>query len=74
MGDMVSAALLAEAEALAPADRLDLIERMWASLTDDPLVEGQFQAMAERARYLRDHPGEAIPWEQFEADLDRDLT
>jgi putative addiction module component (TIGR02574 family) len=71
---MVNAALLAEAEAMSPADRLELIERVWASLTDDPMVEGQFEAMAERARYLRDHPGEAIPWDEFEADLDRDFA
>jgi putative addiction module component (TIGR02574 family) len=74
MGATVNAALLAEAEALSPADRLDLIEKMWASLADDPPVEGQFQAMAERACYWRAHPGQAIPWEQFETDLNRDFA
>jgi putative addiction module component (TIGR02574 family) len=56
---------------LTPEERLDLIERLWDSLSDDdvPLTEPQRQELEHRLDALDREGPVGVPWEQVLADM-----
>ena len=68
---MVAKNLINDVLALPPADRLELVQRLWDSLLDDPdslpLTEAQKKELDRRYEdYLR-NPDEGSTWEEVEA-------
>lgn len=68
---MVAKNLINDVLALPPADRLELVQRLWDSLLDDPdslpLTEAQKKELDKRYEdYLR-NPDEGSTWEEVEA-------
>ena len=53
-------------DALSPDERLDLIERLWDSLSDAdvPLTHAQRQELNRRLDRLEDEGPVGVPWEQ----------
>lgn len=68
---MVNPGLLKEATHLAPADRLELIGALWDSLSPDdlPVTDAERAMIDDRLVDLADHPADARPWSEVEADL-----
>ena len=62
---MTFEALLNEASALEPDERLRLIDALWDGMPDTesaaPLLDWQVTLLAERMRDLRENPGEGSP-------------
>jgi putative addiction module component (TIGR02574 family) len=61
---------------LTPAERIELIEQLWASFLDDPTA---LPVTAEQSKELRrrlaEHekdPGAARPWSEVRAELERE--
>jgi putative addiction module component (TIGR02574 family) len=70
IASMVSSALLAEAIALAPEERLELISTLWDSL-DEPSVppaDDELAIATARLKEFRDHPTDVVPVEQVFAE------
>src|SRR5438105_10731042 len=69
---MTSERIISEALTLPPADRLDVIERLWDSLTAIPealeLTDPQRQELERRISEMDANPGVGIPWEQVKAE------
>ena len=68
---MVAKNLINDVLALPPSDRLELVQRLWDSLLDDPdslpLTEAQKKELDRRYEdYLR-NPDEGSTWEEVEA-------
>ena len=57
-----------DVDALTPAERLQLIEKLWDSLDerDVPLTEEQQAELARRVADLEKNPGDQMPWEEAE--------
>lgn len=60
--------------ALPVAEKLDIIEQLWDSLTaadkdELPLTEWQRQELDRRIDHLDEHPDETIPWEDVKRQL-----
>ena len=58
------------ARSLEAKDRRILAEELLRTLQDEPISEDVLDLVQERAEYIRQHPEEAIPWEEFEVELD----
>lgn len=65
---------------LTVAERLDLIDRLWASIEEEcgppPNSLAPEELMAELERRLENHhrdPSAAVPWEDVLADLDKEI-
>ena len=65
---------------LTVAERLDLIDRLWASIEDEcgpqPNSLAPDELMAELERRLEDHrrdPSAVVPWEDVLADFDKEI-
>jgi putative addiction module component (TIGR02574 family) len=58
---------------LSPQERLDLIARLWDSLTDDetPLPPAQRDELERRLATLDQDRAHAVAWETLKADLER---
>ena len=63
--------LLDEARRLSPADRLELIDALWQSLSpeDVPVTSNERRLLDERLRDLAEHPDAERPWEAVRADM-----
>ena len=58
------------ARSLEAEDRRTLAEEMLRTLHDDePISEEILDLVQKRAEYIQQHPEEAIPWEEFEVEL-----
>jgi putative addiction module component (TIGR02574 family) len=59
-------------EELTPEERLELIERLWDSLSDDevPLTDPQRQELDHRLDALDREGPVGIPWEQVRDEMD----
>lgn len=70
---MVAKSLLSDLLALPPEDRLEILERMWASLRDEPgafpLTDEQRQELDRRIQDMDENPGDESAWEEAEARL-----
>jgi putative addiction module component (TIGR02574 family) len=68
---MVTKSLLAEALALAPAERLELLERLWESLQSDPaatpLTDEQRRELDRRDAEMDANPHLGSTWEDVKA-------
>jgi putative addiction module component (TIGR02574 family) len=62
-------------EALKPAERLELLERLWDSLSDDevPLTDAQKAELDRRLEDLDRNPEDSEPWEAVRDRLQRRL-
>ncbi len=60
---------------LSPEERLQLIEELWDSLSDEdvPLTDAQCAELDRRVDYLEKHPDQVIPWEEVQRRLQRCL-
>lgn len=58
-------------EQLSPGERLDLIEKLWDSLSDDdvPLSDAQRQELDHRLDALDREGPVGVPWEQVHRDM-----
>jgi putative addiction module component (TIGR02574 family) len=58
-------------EQLTPAERLDLIERLWDSLSDEdvPITDGQRSELERRLDALDREGPIGVPWEQLRDEL-----
>lgn len=60
-------------ERLSVAERLDLIEKIWDSITatpeEVPVTEAQRQDLQRRLDAYRDNPKAGSPWEEVKARL-----
>ena len=58
------------ARSLEAEDRRILAEEMLRTLHDDePISKEILDLVQKRAEYIQQHPEEAIPWEEFEVEL-----
>jgi putative addiction module component (TIGR02574 family) len=61
---------------LSPAERIELIERLWESFVDDPdTLPLTAEQAAELRRRLAEHerdPDAAKPWSEVRAELERE--
>ena len=68
---MVAKNVVQDARALSPADRLDLIHRLWDSLLDDPdgipLTDEQRAELDRRYEDYLANPDAGETWEEVEA-------
>lgn len=62
-------------EQLTPAERLDLIERLWDSLSDEdvPITAAQRSELEHRLDALDREGPIGVPWEQLRDELDGPL-
>ena len=65
--------LLPLARSLDPADRRILAEELWLSLDDESIDPEVERLVEERVTYIRDHPHDCIPWNEFERMMDKEL-
>lgn len=65
--------LLAEALKLSPSDRLQLIEALWDTLSEEDIpVTGEERALLDaRLADLEANPGDQSPWSEVRARLDQ---
>lgn len=58
-------------ERLSPAERLDLIERLWDSLSEDdvPVTDAQRRELERRLDALDREGPIGVPWEQLRDEL-----
>lgn len=70
---MTSQHIISEALALPPADRLEVIERLWDSLSAATegmeLSESQRRELDRRIAEMDLNPTAGIPWEEVRAEL-----
>jgi len=68
---MVDQALRDRVRQLNPADRLELISEIWASLETDQIevTAAERQLLDERLTDLREAPDAGRPWEDVETEL-----
>jgi len=64
---------------LTPAERIDLAEELWDSLTPEeldaefPLTDEQRTELDRRLADFEQNPGSGVPWEQVRAEIDERL-
>jgi putative addiction module component (TIGR02574 family) len=65
--------LLAEALKLSPGDRLQLIEALWDTLSDEdiPVTPEERALLDERLADLEQNPGAQSPWSEVKARLEQ---
>lgn len=69
----MKADLLAEALKLSPGDRLQLIEALWDTLSEDdiPLTPEERALLDARLADLEANPGDQSPWSEVKARLEQ---
>ena len=65
--------LLAEALKLSPSDRLQLIEALWDTLSEEdiPVTPEERALLDARLAYLEANPGDQSPWSEVKARLEQ---
>lgn len=65
--------LLAEALKLSPADRLELIESLWDTLSEEdlPVTPEERALLDARLADLKANPGDQSPWQDVRARLEQ---
>jgi putative addiction module component (TIGR02574 family) len=70
----VNASFLEAAKALPLAERIELAEALWESITregyEPPLTPSQAAELDRRLEAHRRNPEAAVPWEQIKAELE----
>ena len=69
----MNADLLAEALKLSPGDRLQLIEALWDTLSEEdiPVTAEERALLDERLEDLEKNPGAQSPWPEVKARLEQ---
>ena len=69
----MNADLLAEALKLSPSDRLQLIEALWDTLSEEdiPVTPEERTLLDERLADLEKNPGAQSPWPEVKARLEQ---
>jgi putative addiction module component (TIGR02574 family) len=70
---MMDESLLAKVSSLSPADRLELIGRVWDTLSphDLPVTESERTLLDARLADMETHPDDQSPWPGVKARLER---
>jgi putative addiction module component (TIGR02574 family) len=65
--------VLAEALKLSPSDRLQLIEELWDTLSEEdiPITPGERALLDARLADLEANPGDQSPWSEVKARLEQ---
>ena len=69
---MIDESLLAKVSSLSPADRLDLIGRLWDTLSPDdiPVTAAERSQLDARLADMEAHPDDQRPWPDVKARLE----
>jgi len=72
---MVSTALISQVRHLSVADRLELIEAVWETLSPDdaPVTEEEKALLDSRLMDVRENPEDQSPWSEVRERLRRQL-
>jgi putative addiction module component (TIGR02574 family) len=70
---MIDESLLAKVSSLSPADRLELIRKVWDTLSaeDIQVTEAERQMLDVRLADMEKHPDAQSPWPEVKARLER---
>jgi putative addiction module component (TIGR02574 family) len=70
---MIDESLLDKVSSLSPADRLELIGKVWDTLTPDdiPITAAKRALLDERLADMEAHPHDQSPWPEVKARLER---
>ena len=70
---MIDESLLARVSSLSPADRLELIGKVWdtLSLEDLPVTDAERALLDARLADMETHPEDQSPWPEVKARLER---
>ena len=70
---MIDESLLAKVSGLSPADRLELIGKVWDKLSpaDVPVTDGERALLDARLADMEAHPDDQSPWPEVKARLGR---
>ena len=70
---MIDESLLAKVSNLSPSDRLELISRVWDTLSPDdiPITEAERALLDARLADMEAHPEDQSPWPEVKARLER---
>ena len=70
---MIDESLLSKVTSLSPADRLELISKVWDTLsTDDlPVTEAERALLDAPLADMKTHPEDQSPWSEVKARLER---
>ncbi|HJZ82288.1 MAG TPA: addiction module protein [Pyrinomonadaceae bacterium] len=70
---MIDESLLAKVSSLSPADRLELIRKLWDSLSldDIPVTAAERALLDARLADMEANPDDQSPWAEVQARLER---
>ena len=70
---MIEESLLAKVSSLSPADRLELIGKVWDTLSPDdlPVTDGERALLDARLADMERNPDDQSPWPEVKARLER---
>jgi putative addiction module component (TIGR02574 family) len=70
---MIDESLLAKVASLSPADRLELIGKVWDTLSPDdlPVTDAQRALLDTRLADMEAHPADQSSWSEVKARLER---
>ena len=70
---MIDESLLAKVSGLSPADRLELIGKVWDTLSpeDVPVTDGERALLDARMADMEAHPDDQSPWPEVKSSLER---
>jgi putative addiction module component (TIGR02574 family) len=73
LSPMIDESLLSKVTSLSPADRLELIGKVWDTLSADDLAVSDAERALLDARLtdMEAHPGDQSPWPEVKARLER---
>ena len=70
---MIDESLLAKVSSLSPADRLELIGKVWDTLSpaDIPVTDAERALLDARIAEMEENPDDQSPWLEVKARLER---
>ena len=70
---MIDESLLSKVASLSPADRLELIGKVWDTLSADdvPVTDAERALLDARLADVKAHPDDQSPWSEVKARLER---
>ena len=70
---MIDKTLLAKVSSLSPADRLELIGKVWDTLSPDnvPVIDAERQLLDARLADMEAHPDDQSTWPEVKGRLER---
>lgn len=70
---MIDESLLTKVNSLSPADRLELISKVWDTLSPDdlPVTDAERKLLDARLADMEVHPDDQSPWTEVKTRLER---